>query len=108
MPQPPAGLYSCSVIPWRSRMRAANSTRIGFEFAARMRDRHGMPLHEYSPGGGWGIAYTDEDAPTAIPTVMRQLAEQVLDEVERHGFAAPRLSVEPGRAIVGNARLALY
>ena len=39
---------------------------------------------------------------------MRRLAEQVLDEVECHGFAPPRLSVEPGRAIVGNAGVALY
>jgi len=45
--------------------------QIVLEFAARMRDRYGLALQEFSPGGGWGISYTDEDDPMPAAEVAR-------------------------------------
>ncbi len=86
----------------------AEATAIGFEFARQMRERHGLELREYSPGGGWGIAYTPADRPMPIPEVMRQLTRIVREAAQRTGLQPPRLVVEPGRSIVGTAGVALY
>ena len=82
--------------------------RVLFDFAAEMRDRRGLNLIEFSPGGGFPVQYTvDQPAPPladyaeAITTAVRECAEV-------RGFDPPHLFVEPGRAIVGRAGVALY
>jgi len=84
------------------------TVRVMVEFAAQMAERHGMHLAEISPGGGWAIRTTPaEQAPTP-----EEIAEAIVDtlhnEVARHGLPLPRLTVEPGRAIIGPAGVALY
>ena len=37
------------------------------DFAADMQARHGFICQEFSPGGGWGIAYTPQDNPLTLP-----------------------------------------
>ena len=77
-------------------------------FAARMRDQHGLELREYSPGGGFAVQYTrereapspDEYAAAVIDSLRRALAREKLPE--------PLLTVEPGRALVARAGVALY
>ena len=55
-------------------------------------------------GGGLGIAYTAEDQPPPIPdyvNVKVRGAQRVFDPM-------PRLLIEPGRSLVGNAGVTLY
>jgi diaminopimelate decarboxylase len=55
-------------------------------------------------GGGLGIAYTDEDSPPSIEEyvdVKVRGVESVFDPV-------PRILIEPGRALVGNAGITAY
>lgn len=77
-------------------------------FAGEMQRRHGYWPRELSLGGGWAVAYTPEDAAPAIEDVARTLARSLLASCQRHGMPAPRLSIEPGRAIVARAGVALY
>lgn len=59
-------------------------------------------------GGGLGIRYT----PDAVPPSVEDLAETMTKGLERaakaHGFPLPRLGIEPGRSLVGEAGLTLY
>ncbi|MGY1453191.1 diaminopimelate decarboxylase [Streptomyces sp. SS8] len=88
----------------------------GFEVAARrvvqllteVRDEHGVELPEIDLGGGLGIAYTPEDDPREPHEIARALHEIVAHECRAAGLAAPRLSVEPGRAIAGPTTFTLY
>jgi diaminopimelate decarboxylase len=88
----------------------------GFEVAAhrvvgllsRIRDAHGIELPEIDLGGGQGIAYTDGDDPQPAAEVAARLREIVERECALAGLAVPRLSVEPGRAIIGPSMLTLY
>ncbi|KJS62047.1 diaminopimelate decarboxylase [Streptomyces rubellomurinus] len=88
----------------------------GFEVAARrvvgllagIRDEHGVELPEIDLGGGLGIAYTSEDDPREPAEIAAALAEIVRRECAGAGLAVPRLSVEPGRAIVGPTMFTLY
>ncbi len=88
----------------------------GFEVAARrllelradVAARTGYLMPELDLGGGYGIAYLgDEDVPP-----VRDLAEGLADVVRRAcadlSSPPPRVSLEPGRAIVGPAMLTLY
>jgi diaminopimelate decarboxylase len=88
----------------------------GFEVAARrvlalqarIRDSHGVELPELDLGGGFGIAYTSQDDPSAPTDLAKRMRKIVEDECEVASLAVPRLSVEPGRAIVGPAVFTLY
>ncbi|MFJ6381912.1 diaminopimelate decarboxylase [Kitasatospora sp. NPDC092039] len=88
----------------------------GFEVAARrvvgllagIRDEHGVELPEIDLGGGLGIAYTSEDDPREPAEIAAALAEIVRRECAAADLDTPRLSVEPGRAIVGPTAFTLY
>jgi diaminopimelate decarboxylase len=78
------------------------------ELAVRIRDEHSVTIAELDLGGGFGIAYTaEDDAPS-----VKELAQSLRDIVDRQCAAAgldrPRLTVEPGRAIVGSSTVTLY
>ncbi len=78
------------------------------DFAATMHDEHGFVLEHLSPGGGFGIAYTDADEPPTIESWARLIGSAVKDGCAVRALPEPMLTVEPGRAIVGSAGVALY
>ncbi|MFF0743947.1 diaminopimelate decarboxylase [Streptomyces sp. NPDC004111] len=88
----------------------------GFEVSARrvvqllaeVRDEHGVELPEIDLGGGLGIAYTSEDDPREPQDIAKALTEIVTRECEAANLRTPRISVEPGRAIVGPTAFTLY
>lgn len=65
------------------------------------------PLTDLNLGGGAGIRYTDE---RALPPddVAAALGDAVQHGCAARGLPLPRLVVEPGRSIVGEAGIALY
>jgi len=80
-----------------------------FELAARLRAAFGFELRELSPGGGFGMRYSAADQPLAPAEVTQAIAGGVCDAARRFEFAElPRLTIEPGRSIVGPAGVALY
>lgn len=79
-------------------------------FAATMRDRLGFVPRELSPGGGLAIAHTAREEPALLPLIdfARVVAAATRDCVAAYGLSLPRLTIEPGRSIVGPAGVALY
>jgi diaminopimelate decarboxylase len=59
-------------------------------------------------GGGFGIRYTDDDQPLAIPDVMHFLIERVEKALDHYGVELKQLLIEPGRSIVGEAGTTIY
>jgi diaminopimelate decarboxylase len=77
-------------------------------FAARMGQRHGFRLRELSPGGGFAVQYL-EDVPAPAVAEYAEAIVGALRQAERaFGLPSPRLIVEPGRAVVSRACVALY
>ncbi|MGW6555449.1 diaminopimelate decarboxylase family protein, partial [Streptomyces sp. NPDC055051] len=75
---------------------------------ARIRDAHGVVLPELDLGGGHGVAYRPGD-PVLDPTALaRRLRAALTESCAAAGLPVPRLLVEPGRAVVGPAGVALY
>jgi len=75
---------------------------------ARLRDAYQVQLPELDLGGGFGIAYTSQDDPATPAELAKRLRKIVEDECEAERLAVPRLSIEPGRAIIGPAMFTLY
>ena len=69
---------------------------------------HGVTLPELDLGGGFGIAYLPTDIPLTPRAMATQLAAIVRSAYETAGMSLPRVSIEPGRAIVGPAGITLY
>jgi diaminopimelate decarboxylase len=84
------------------------SARRVLELQAAIRDAHGVELPELDLGGGFGIAYTSQDDPSAPGDLAANLLKIVEHECAAHRLAVPRLSIEPGRAVVGPAMFTLY
>ncbi|MBO9519946.1 MAG: diaminopimelate decarboxylase [Nocardioidaceae bacterium] len=88
----------------------------GFEVAARrvlalhaqIADEVGVTLPELDLGGGFGIAYTTQDDPSDPAQLATELTKIVTEECKARDLEVPRLSIEPGRAIVGPAMCTVY
>src|SRR5580698_5850535 len=78
------------------------------ELAVRVRDEHGIAIAELDLGGGFGIAYTPEDDAPSVKELAQNLRDIVDRQCSAAGLPRPRLTVEPGRAIVGSSTVTLY
>jgi diaminopimelate decarboxylase len=88
----------------------------GFEVAARrvlalharVSDELGVTMPEMDLGGGFGIAYTTQDDPSDPAQLATEMSKIVEHECRALGIDEPRLSIEPGRAIVGPSMCTVY
>ena len=59
-------------------------------------------------GGGLGISYLPQDDPPPMGELAEKIGAIVVDESAAVGLPAPKLVVEPGRAIAGPGTITLY
>jgi len=78
------------------------------ELLAKYRSEFNEELPELDMGGGYGIAYLSNEVPLNPEEAMENLAHVVKTECADFGLAIPRVSIEPGRAIVGPTTCTLY
>jgi diaminopimelate decarboxylase len=78
------------------------------DFAVQIKDRHGISVSELDVGGGMGIAYIDSDDPLDVSAMAKSILDIVRTECARVKISVPKISVEPGRAIIGNPGITLY
>ena len=78
------------------------------ELAARIHAEHGIVVDELDLGGGFGIAYTPEDDPPEVKSLASALRAIVGAQCAAAGLPVPRLTIEPGRAIIGPSTVTLY
>ena len=84
------------------------ATRRVLALHARVSDELGVTLPELDLGGGLGIAYTTQDDPADPAQLATELTKIVEHECRALDVPVPRLSIEPGRAIVGPAMCTVY
>ena len=76
-------------------------------FAARFKS-DGLELREFSPGGGFAIGYLRDQLPPPIASYAEAITSAVRDRCADLGLGTPVLVIEPGRALIGRAGVALY
>ncbi len=83
------------------------ATDLVLRFAAGLREQ-GLNLQEFSPGGGFAIAYTRNDQPPAPDDYAEAIVSTLTATCDELGMEPPALVIEPGRSIIGPAGVALY
>lgn len=67
-----------------------------------------IEIPEINLGGGFGVYYTDGDVAIDINAFMKTMIKELENKLEEHSLSVKRVSIEPGRSIVGNAGSTLY
>ncbi|HWI61645.1 MAG TPA: diaminopimelate decarboxylase [Symbiobacteriaceae bacterium] len=77
-------------------------------FVAEAKAATGFAAHELNLGGGLGVRYVDADTPKRPEVLVDFIAQIVEDLCAELGLDLPKLILEPGRSIVGEAGTTLY
>jgi diaminopimelate decarboxylase len=75
---------------------------------AKYRDEFKSELPELDLGGGYAIAYLPGDKTVDPSQAVQALASAVKKNCEANKLAIPKISIEPGRSIVGPSMFTLY
>jgi diaminopimelate decarboxylase len=67
-----------------------------------------VAIEELDLGGGFGIAYTPEDDAPEVKNLTASLRAIVTAQCAAFGLPEPRLTIEPGRGIIGPSTVTLY
>ncbi|WP_371862049.1 diaminopimelate decarboxylase [Alkalibacterium pelagium] len=76
--------------------------------AKEWENKYGFSLSVLNAGGGFGIRYTQEDAPLPLSTYADAIMAAVRDQSHKLEMDLPEIWIEPGRSIVGEAGTSLY
>ena len=77
-------------------------------FAAQMKDRYAFVLRRLDVGGGFAIQYLVDSPAPPTRSYAEVITSAVVEQSRKLKLAPPELVIEPGRAIVGQAGVALY
>jgi len=77
-------------------------------FAAEMKQKYGFELSELDIGGGFAVQYTLDSPVPPVSTYAEAITAKIIGKCQELELPPPRLIIEPGRAIVGQAGVALY
>ncbi len=84
------------------------SIEVVLDFAAEMKRKYHFQLRELNVGGGFAIQYALDSPSPPISFYAEAIASKIISKCRELKLALPRLIVEPGRAIVGQAGVVLY
>lgn len=71
--------------------------------AGRLFDKLGTVPEYIDIGGGMGIPYGDDEEELNVDLMAQLLSEVFHEKCDKYGFGRPKLLLEPGRYLVGNA-----
>lgn len=86
----------------------AQTARLMFDFLIQIREETGIICSVLNLGGGFGIYYTEEDSPADLKDYGTTVMETIKEYVSKYDYPLPKIVVEPGRSIIGNAGTTLY
>ena len=84
------------------------AARVMLSFIAKIKNELGFEVKELNLGGGFGIKYTENDAPSAYENYMERVSAVVHNTCKELNINLPFILIEPGRSIAGPAGITLY
>lgn len=84
------------------------AAEVMLHFIGKIKKELGFEVKELNLGGGFGIKYTEEDAPVAYDKYMEKVSEKVKEVCAEENIALPFILIEPGRSVIAPAGITLY
>ena len=84
------------------------ATEVVMGIYKKLKDDLGFVAEELNTGGGYGIHYTNGDKVKPLKYYTDGIMETVLKSCENLDLNIPRVMIEPGRWIIGEAGITLY
>ena len=84
------------------------AAEVMLHFIGKIKKEFGFEVKELNLGGGFGIKYTEEDAPVAYDKYMEKVSEKVKEVCAEEDIALPFILIEPGRSVIAPAGITLY
>lgn len=82
---------------------------VALDLIVQIRAETGWLPQVLCPGGGWGVAYHEDDLPwPPIEDYVDFIVRHLVDGCRRRGLPLPHLRLEPGRSLVARAGVAVY
>ena len=87
----------------------ASALALALDLMAVLQEEHRWVPEVLCPGGGWGVAYCEDDLPQpSIVDYVKLMARQIADGCRQRKLSLPRLQLEPGRSLIARAGVAIY
>lgn len=86
-------------------IRAVENTA---DLVKNIKDSMGIEIEELNVGGGFGIKYIEEDEPKPLSYFIDAIMETIYAKFNEYNLKIPRVFIEPGRWMVGEAGVTLY
>ena len=84
------------------------AAEVMMEFIEKLKKELGYEAEDLNLGGGFGIKYTEEDAPVAYEKYMEKVSAKVAEVCAEQKLTQPFILIEPGRSIAAPAGITLY
>lgn len=81
---------------------------VTLDLAARLKEKGGFILKELDIGGGFGVQYTLDNPAPPIAHYAEKIVNKLTSKCKELKLEPPQLVIEPGRAMVCQAGVALY
>lgn len=78
------------------------------DLALEIKQQLGIEIEQLNIGGGFGVYYTEEDSPQDISVFMDSIIENITDNCQKKNLMLPKILIEPGRWLMGEAGATLY
>ena len=73
-----------------------------------LKDELAVEVEELNVGGGFGIKYLENDNPKPLSYFVDAIMEVIKNDISKNNLKMPRVFIEPGRWMVGEAGITLY
>ncbi|WP_099203945.1 diaminopimelate decarboxylase [Scatolibacter rhodanostii] len=84
------------------------AAKVMLDFYADIYQKLDVTLKTLNLGGGFGIKYTQDDNTIPYEDYMKAVSKAVHAKCEQHSLVIPKIMIEPGRSVVGEAGITLY
>lgn len=84
------------------------AVKVMFDFLEDLRRLNGFEAEILDMGGGLGIVYHEGDQPASVDSCVNLIGSAVKEEANNRHYPFPKLVLEPGRSLVGEAGTTLY
>ncbi|WP_366923302.1 diaminopimelate decarboxylase [Metallumcola ferriviriculae] len=84
------------------------TAEVALMFFKQVKEELGLVLDVLNLGGGLGIQYTADQQPPDIDAFVEAITNTVISKANEYKLPLPKIILEPGRSIVGEAGTTLY